>query len=192
MILVAWAVQQAAQQAANAALFRPRIRLKFSIPSIFSATGDDVRADLRLPRPQKQDLGHPNSCVTIRKYPITGLEEEPQPGLHHPLAGLAVDAAKVGVVRICDDVAEDRMVEDVLRLEAQLEVARLVVTEVELLEDAGIRLEAAWIAQTREEQRRVGHRIIRGPRKCRGIQHTRTILVCPRAVDHQSVFVAHA
>jgi hypothetical protein len=39
-VVVARAVQQTTQPAANAALFTPRIRLKFSIPSIFSAPGD--------------------------------------------------------------------------------------------------------------------------------------------------------
>ena len=68
------------------------------------------------------------------------LEEEPGAGLHHPLAGLAVDAAEGGIVRIGNDAAEDRMVEDVLRLETQLEVPRSVVAQVKLLQNAGVRV----------------------------------------------------
>jgi len=74
------------------------------------------------------------------------LEEEPHAGLHNALAELAVDASEHVRVRIVDDVLKYRMVEDVERLDARLEVARPVVAKIELLEEAGVGVEAARIA----------------------------------------------
>ena len=50
----------------------------------------------------------------------------------------------------------DRMVENVECFETRLEIARLVVADVELLQDAGVGGEDARVAQVGEEHRRVG------------------------------------
>ena len=55
---------------------------------------------------------------------LFALEEEPCTGLHHALAGLAIDPAECRRVRIRYDRAIDRVVENVLSLEPQFEVPR--------------------------------------------------------------------
>jgi hypothetical protein len=57
-----------------------------------------------------------------------GLEEESTSSLHDALTGLTIDAAKGGRVGIGNDIAIDRVVEDVERLDARFEVALFAFT----------------------------------------------------------------
>ena len=95
------------------------------------------------------------------------LEEEPQANLHDPAAGLAVDAAEGGRVgvrvdRILAGCSVGRMIEDIRRLDARLQVAGRIVSQLELLQQCRIGAEISRSTHVREDKRRIAQAVVRG------------------------------
>ena len=83
------------------------------------------------------------------------------------------------------------MIENVLRLEAKLEVTGALRGQRKLFQQRGVGKEAAGIPHVREDKRCVAEAEIRRPRECAAIQHESGILVdeVSRRIDQRAVVV---
>src|SRR6185312_6898046 len=124
------------------------------------------------------------------RQPTLSSEEEPESSLHHTLSRLAINAAERRRVRIGIDVAVNRMVENVQRLQAQFEISISVLRQVKLLQNAVVRIEAARVSQIAEVHRRVGEAVIGCPHERIRIQNTRPLRIDKASIDHQRVGIA--
>jgi hypothetical protein len=92
------------------------------------------------------------------------LEEESYSYLHDALTGFAQDSAEGGIVHIVVDLVEIRVIENVLRLEAKLEVTGALRGQRKLFQQRGVGKEAAGIPHVGEDKRCVAEAEIRRPR----------------------------
>jgi hypothetical protein len=81
---------------------------------------------------------------------IRWLEEQSQTELHDAVSGLALHSAKCGVVGIIVNLPVVRVVKDVQRFHAKLQIKVFALTEIELLQQSGICIEAARVADIGE------------------------------------------
>src|SRR6266567_2308223 len=116
-------------------------------------------------------------------------EEEPHADLHLTKSSLAVNASEHRRIGIGDDLSVHRMIKDVERFNTRLKIARLVIAEIELFQNAGVGCEFARVAQIGKEHRRVGQRKVRRALEGAGIQYPRSGHACPVSIDDQRVFV---